>query len=235
MSRKSLTNDLHAVVHPYSYTTAQAQRCQSVSASTTSQLLQMVVRYSGSLNTVTAMAAMAALSMQQKAFLLRSMMDQPVGGSQINSNCWGLLRHIDPFFVTQGCAQLLSVAGKCGASVCFNQSLFSHCCVFESGTTHQALAASTLLQASRRAGETSRTGFPRITNSQASISKAFRPSPAPSQTSQRFRPESQETSALDHLTLFALLLSCLTGPRSVFEEWAQSVQIFQHAYCTSKL
>ena len=156
----SLTNDFHAVIHPYSYTTAQTEQCQSVSASKSSQLPQKIVRYSGSMSTVTAMAATEALSMQPEALSLRRLMDQPVGGSQINSNCWGLLSHIDPSFVTQRCAQLLLVAGKCGASMCSKQCLFSHCCVFESGTTHQALAASTLLQASRRAGETSRTGSP---------------------------------------------------------------------------
>ena len=183
----SLTNNFHAVVHPYSYTTAQAEHCQSVSASKNHQLPQKIVRYSGSLNTVTAMAATEALSMQPEALLLRRMLNQPVGGSQINSNCWGLLSHIDPSFVTQRCAQLLLVAGKCGASMCSNQCLFSHCCVSESGAT-QALAASTLLQASRRAGDTSRIGFPRITKSRANISKASRPSPLSNHRSQRVRP-----------------------------------------------
>ena len=187
----SLTNNFHAVVHPYSYTTAQAEHCRSVSASKSFQLPQKIVRYSGSLSTVTAMAATEALSMQPEALLLRRIMNQPVGGSQINSNCWGLLSHIDPSLITQRCAQLLLVAGKCGASMCSNQYLFSHCCAFESGATHQALAASTLLQASRRAGETSRTGSPRITNSQASISKASCPSHSSSHPSQRPRPESQ--------------------------------------------
>ena len=63
--------------------------------------------------------------MQPEAYLLRKMMDQPVGGSQINANCWGLLSHIDPFFVTQRCTQLLLIAGKYGASVCSNNFTFS--------------------------------------------------------------------------------------------------------------
>ena len=169
--RMSLTNDFHTVVDPYSYTTAEAQHRQSVSASGSTHLPQKIVRYSGSLNTVTAIAATEALSMQPGALLLRIMIDQPVGGSQINANCWGLLGHIDPFFVTQRCAQLLENAGKCGASVCSNQPQLSHCYVFNFGATRQALAANTLLQASRRAGETSRTGSPHITKSQAIISK----------------------------------------------------------------
>ena len=144
-----------------------ASQCQRQS----SQLPQKIVRYSGSLNTVTAMAATEALLMQQEALLLRSMIDQPVGGSQINADCWGLLSHVDPLFVTQRCAQLLKFVGKCGASVCSNQPQLSHCYVFNFGATRQALAANTLLQASRRAGETSRTGSPHITKSQAIISK----------------------------------------------------------------
>ena len=53
----SLTDDFHAVVHPYSYTAAQSKHRQSVSASKRSQLPKKIVRYSGSLNTVTAMEA----------------------------------------------------------------------------------------------------------------------------------------------------------------------------------
>ena len=32
-----------------------------------------------------------------------------------------------------------------------------------------------------------------------------------------------------------MIALCLTGPRPVFGKWAERVQIFQHAYCTSDI